>query len=486
MDVFNVLVSGYGATVFVPYLLPESPVTSVTDWVAIGGGKGLARALDIGPAATIDEILASGLRGRGGAGFPVGVKWRSLRETAAGGTCFVVCNASEGEPGTFKDRALLRRNPYQLIEGVAIATFAIGANSAFIGLKAKYTQEHENLARALSELEAAGLTAGIPITIVPGPDSYLFGEETALLQTIQGEPAAPRLFPPYIQGVFASTPNIDWSAMPRATDDPELNDPAPTLVNNVESLSTAAHIMHRGADWFRSMGTEATPGHGVCTIVGDVNAPGVAEVEMGTPLGEIIDSVGGGVTEGRRIKAILSGISNPVMTEDFLDAPLCFDAFRARGSGIGSCGFIVYDDTTDAVEIGYTCSHWLSVESCGQCNGCKVGTMGVTALLKKIMEGDGEYRDISDIGARILKLTDANRCFLPEQDQIVVASLLRTFPQDFLDAVDGKPVNIRDIMPPKLVDVADGKAVLDEHWRLKQENWAYADIGTATGVYRTE
>ena len=187
-------VSRYGATVFEPYPLPANPVTSVTEWVAIGGGQGLAKALDIGPAATIDVILASGLRGRGGAGFPVGRKWSSLRETAAGGTCFVACNGSEGEPGTFKDRALLRRNAFQLIEGVVIASFAIGAQSAFIGLKAKYTQEHENLSKALAEMEAAGLTAGIPITIVAGPDSYLFGEETALLQTIQGEPSAPRLF----------------------------------------------------------------------------------------------------------------------------------------------------------------------------------------------------------------------------------------------------------------------------------------------------
>ena len=479
-------VSRYGATVFEPYLLPANPVTSVTEWVAIGGGQGLAKALDIGPAATIDVILASGLRGRGGAGFPVGRKWSSLRETAAGGTCFVACNGSEGEPGTFKDRALLRRNAFQLIEGVAIASFAIGAQSAFIGLKAKYTQEHENLATALAEMEAAGLTAGIPITIVAGPDSYLFGEETALLQTIQGEPSAPRLFPPYIQGIFASVPNIDWSAMPQARKAPNFDDPAPTLVNNVESLSTAAHILRNGAEWFRSMGTDATPGHGICTIVGDVNSPGVAEVEMGTPLGEIIDTVGGGVTTGRSIKAILSGISNPVMTDEFLSAPLCFDAFRAMGSGIGSCGFIIYDDTTDAVEIAQLCSRWLSVESCGQCNGCKVGTMAVTSILERIQNGDGQFRDIQEIGSRILRLTDANRCFLPEQDQIVVASLMRTFPQDFLDAVDGALVKVRGLMPPKLVDVADGKQVFDEHWRLKQPNWSYEDTGTAVGVYRTE
>ena len=471
---------------FEPYLLPETPVTSVTDWIAVGGGKGLAKALEIGPKATIDVILASGLRGRGGAGFPVGRKWASIRETAEGHSCFVVCNGSEGEPGTFKDRTMLRRNAFQLIEGLCIAAFAIGAQSAFIGLKAKYTAEHANLQMALEQMEAEGLTAGIPVTIVPGPDSYLFGEETALLQTIQGEPSAPRLFAPYIQGIFASTPNIDWSSMPQAYLAPRFDDPAPTLVNNVESLATAAHIMSNGAEWFRSMGTDATPGHGICTIVGDVNAPGVQEVEMGTTLGDIIDQVGGGILPGRSIKAILSGISNPVMTDEFLSVPLCFDAFRAKGSGIGSCGFIVYDDTTDAVEIAQLCSRWLSVESCGQCNACKVGTMGITSILERIQAGEGEFRDIKDVGARIMRVTDANRCFLPEQEQIVISSLLRTFPQDFLDAVDGKPVKVRGLMAPKLTDVADGKQILDEHWFQKQPNWSYADTGNATGVYRTE
>ncbi len=467
-------------------MLPENPVTSVTDWVAIGGGKGIAKALEIGPQATIDVILASGLRGRGGAGFPVGRKWASLRETAAGGQCFVVCNGSEGEPGTFKDRALLRRNAFQLVEGAAIAAFAIGAKHAFIGLKAKYTQEHENLNHAITEMTAAGLTAGIPITVVPGPDSYLFGEETALLQTIQGESAAPRLFPPYIQGIFASAPNIDWSAMPSEHLDRSFDDPSPTLVNNVESLSTAAHILHRGAEWFRSMGTAATPGNGICTIVGDVVAPGVAEVEMGTPLGEIIERVGGGMQPGRKVKAILSGISNPVMTDKFLDVPLCFDAFRAAGSGIGSCGFIIYDDTTSAVEIAQICSRWLSVESCGQCNACKTGTMAITALLEKLQAGEGDFNDVQTIGGRLLRVTDANRCFLPQQEQIVTASLLRTFPEDFLEVADGKPVNVRGLMPPKLVDIADGKQVLDEHWRLKRTDWSYEDIGVSTGVYRTE
>lgn len=207
---------------------------------------------------------------------------------------------------------------------------------------------------------------------------------------------------------------------------------------------------------------------------------------MGTPLGEIIDRVGGGMAPGRSVKAVLSGISNPVMTADFLDAPLCFDAFRARGSGIGSCGFIVYDDTTSAVEIAQLCSRWLSVESCGQCNACKTGTMAITDILERIQRGEGQMQDIQDVGGRLLRVTDGNRCFLPQQEQIVIASLLRTFPEDFLAAVDGTPVNVRGLFAPKLVDVADGKQVLDEHWLLKRTDWTYEDVGVTTGIYRTE
>jgi NADH-quinone oxidoreductase subunit F len=234
------------------------------------------------------------------------------------------------------------------------------------------------------------------------------------------------------------------------------------------------------------MGTEGTPGHGICTIVGDVVRPGVQVVEMGTPFGEIIDRVGGGLPEGRRIKAILSGISNPVMTEDFLDVPLGFDEFRARGSGIGSCGFMIYDDTTSAVEIAHICSRFLYVESCGQCNACKTGTGAVTALLEKIIRGEGELNDIETIGARLLNVTDANRCFLPQQEQIVISSLLRTFPEDFLDAIDGAPVPMRGLPVPKLLDVVDGVQVIDEHWELKRPDWTYSDAGVTTGIYRTE
>ncbi len=483
---------------FEPYLLPETPVTSVTDWVARGGGKGLARAYELGPEATIQEIMDSKLRGRGGAGFPTGIKWRSLRQSAQGDQCYIVCNGSEGEPGTFKDRTLLRANPYQLIEGMAIAAFALGARKGFIGIKARYVEHTELILRALQEMESAGLAGEIPIQIVPGPDAYLFGEETALLQAVMGEPPTPRLVPPYIQGIFATTPVFDWSALPPedlvetfsgeayALPAPGGGLASPTLVNNIETYSTACHILREGAEWFRSMGTDETPGHGVITIVGEVNRQIVEEVEMGSTLRELVEGPCGGIANGRKFKAMLSGVSNPVMTEEFLDLPLGFDSFRAKGSGIGSCGFMIYDDTTSAVELAHLVSRFLAVESCGQCNACKTGTMAITEMIEQIIEGRGSMHTIDAIGSRLLRVTDANRCFLPQQEQIVISSLLRTFPQDFLDAVEGTPVAIRGIPVPKLKDVTGGVADIDEHWELKRTDWTYADVGITTGVYRTE
>jgi NADH-quinone oxidoreductase subunit F len=484
--------------VFEPYLLPDPPVTSVTDWVSRGGGKGLARAYEIGPDATIQEILDAKLRGRGGAGFPTGLKWRSLRESAQGDQCYIVCNGSEGEPGTFKDRTLLRANPYQLIEGMAIAAFALGAVKGFIGLKARYVEHTEIVLQAIQDMKAAGLAGEVPIQLVPGPDAYLFGEETALLQAVMGEPPTPRLVPPYIQGIFSTAPTFDWSALPddeliEAYADTAFSLPAPgsglaspTLVNNIETYATAAHILRNGSDWFRSMGTDDTPGHGVMTMVGDLERQIVQEVDMGSTLRELVDGPCGGISGGRRFKAMLSGISNPVMTEEFLDVPLGFDSFRQRGSGIGSCGFMIYDERTSAVELAHLCSRFLAVESCGQCNACKTGTIAITEILTKVMDGGGSMRDIDSIGSRLLRVTDSNRCFLPQQEQIVISSLLRTFPEDFVNAVEGVPVAVRRIPVPKLKDVRDGVADIDEHWELKRTDWTYEDVGITTGVYRTE
>ncbi|HEX2192452.1 MAG TPA: hypothetical protein VHH09_04605, partial [Acidimicrobiales bacterium] len=221
-------------------LLADPPVTNVTDYLGIGGGQGLERARSLGPGGTIQEVILSGLRGRGGGGFPTGRKWQSVRDAGTregpdgANRTFVVCNAAEGEPATFKDRAIIRANPYAVVEGVAIAAYAVGAERAFIGTKERFVPEVERLAAAIDEMTEAGLAGDVPIQVVLGPDAYLLGEETGLLQVIEGEDPLPRNVPPYLHGLFATVPAEGWSASPGgvATEFAASN---PTVVNNVET-----------------------------------------------------------------------------------------------------------------------------------------------------------------------------------------------------------------------------------------------------------
>jgi NADH:ubiquinone oxidoreductase subunit F (NADH-binding) len=238
------------------YLLPDEAITSMDGYLERGGGAGIARAVELGSRAVLDELDRSGLRGRGGAGFPTGRKWRTIAE-AAGRTRYVVCNAAEGEPGTFKDRAILRADPYQVVEGVAIAAFAMGAREAFIGLKASFTRERETVTRAVVEMEQAGFFDDLSVGIVAGPEEYLFGEEKAMLEVIEGNDPLPRWLPPYLHGLFATSPQLGWEAHAavRGIGTPTTGGSNPTLVNNVETLVNVTNVLAGGADWFRSLGT---------------------------------------------------------------------------------------------------------------------------------------------------------------------------------------------------------------------------------------
>lgn len=378
-----------------PNLLPDRPVGSLEEYRASGGGEGLARALDRGPAATIEEVRRSGLRGRGGGGFPTGIKWRTVDEDPCP-TRFVVCNAAEGEPGTFKDRWLLRMNPYQVVEGLAIASVAVGARRAFVGIKSGYEREIAALRKALVEMAEADLLGGIPVEVVGGPDEYLFGEEKALLEVLEGNLPMPRIVPPFMEGLF------------RTPDSPN-----PTVVNNVETLANVPHILRNGAEWFRSVGTEGSPGTMVFTLSGDVRNPGMYELPLGYSMRDLVYAVGGGPPEGRTVKAIFPGASSTVMIPEQLDAPLDFDALRAVGSGLGSGGFVVYDDSTCMVRAAQAYSRFLYVESCAQCPACKQGTGEITRLLEVVDQGRGADVDIETILARCLTVTDGQRCALP-------------------------------------------------------------------------
>lgn len=465
-----------------PFLLPGSPLRTIDDYLAFGGGQGLARAKQLGVDQTLKEVLLSGLRGRGGAGFRTGRKWETIIR-AAGSTRYVVCNAAEGEPGSFKDRTLMRANPYQIIEGVAIAAATVGAGEAFICLKATFTPEVEAMTRAVEEMETAGITGDIAITLVQGPEEYLYGEEKAMLEVIEGKAPLPRLFPPYELGLFAVAPQMGWEATPRDPVAVRLGQPAaagaqanPTLVNNAETIANLAPILTRGAEWYRSMGIGDSPGHVLCTVVGDVVHAGVAEIELGTPLREAIQTIGGGPRPGHRIKAVFSGVSNAAITSDMLDVPLTYADMSEAGSGLGSVGFIVYDETACMVDLAQVFSRFLYVESCGQCPACKFGTGEITGYLERLVALQADDRDIATIGARLRTVTDGNRCALPVEAQQLIASFLRAFPEEFAGHLEGRRCQGRHQLPlPKIVDIVDGTAVYDSHQALKRPDWSYAD-----------
>lgn len=462
------------------FLLPETPIRSLDEYLATDtGGLGLARAVELGPEGTVEEVTRSGLRGRGGGGFPTGRKWSGV--AAQPGTHrYVACNGAEGEPGTFKDRALLRANPYQLVEGVFIASFAIGAQEAFICLKSRFEQEIEAVTRATQEMQEAGVCPECQVTIVRGPDEYLYGEEKALLEVVEGNAPMPRLFPPYEHGLFATAPQTGWTATEAEPGHEHRHESNPTLVNNLETLSNVPHILARGADWYRSMGDDRSPGNVVCTVVGDVVAPDVGEVELGTPLGRVIDEVGGGVGPGRTVKAVFSGVANPVVRGDQLDVALTYEAFQAAGSGMGACGFIVFDDTACMVEVARLFSRFLYVESCGQCPPCKLGSGEITERLMRIEAGAGGDDDVAEVQSWLAKVTDGNRCYLAVEEQQVVASVLRAFPEEFAEHLElGRCPRPRPIGLPKLVELTPGHAVYDERQYRKRPDWTYAEEGVA-------
>ena len=455
------------------HLLLEQPVTTLDEWLATDvGGLGLRRATELGPARVRDVVERSGLRGRGGGGFPTGRKWRTV--AAGAPPRYLVANGAEGEPGTFKDRALLRANPYQLVEGLLIAALAVEVTEAYVAVKATFAREFEAVTRAVAEMQEAGICRDCEIRVVTGPEEYLFGEEKGLLEVIEGNPPLPRLLPPHEHGLFATAVQTGWEGHEPDPDMPGGRGSNPTAVNNVETLSNLPHILTRGPEWFRSLGTTESPGTFVCTVVGDVVAPDVGEVEAGTTLRQVIDLVGSGLPSGRAVKGVLSGVANPVVLPHDLDTPVTYEAFQALGTGIGSCGFIVFDDTACMVEAARVVSRFLSVESCGQCPPCKLGSGEITARLERLQAGVAGDVDLEAITYWLARVTDANRCYLAVEEQLVVASLLQSFPDEFVAHVEQRGCPLpRPLVLPKLVDLADGVATVDERQERKQPDWTY-------------
>lgn len=430
---------------------------ALASYLAMGGGEALGAAYRMGPEAVIAAVRSAGLRGRGGAGFPTAVKWQTVRQDPCP-TKYLVCNAAEGEPGTFKDRLLLRRNPYRLLEGIAIAAFAVGAERAFIGIKSMFRRELERLRAAMTEMDDVGLLGAIPIEVVEGPDAYIFGEEKALLEVIEGNDPSSRILLPHEVGLFAT-----------------IDSPNPTVVNNAETLSNVPRIVGDGPGAFRSVGTDASPGTMLFTVSGDVEVPGVYELPLGTPLRVLVEDIGGGPPSGLPIKAVMPGASNVPLRREQLDTPLDFDSFSQIGSGLGSGGFVVYDDSVCIVKIVHRYSRFLWIESCAICPACKLCGENIVEALVRIELGQADASDLLRIDAQALEIIGGRRCALPLAHQALVQGALWAFLPEFERHVGRRCRLPRSVILPRFLDYDEQKArfTYDEQYRFKQPNWAY-------------
>lgn len=442
-------------------VLYPRPIISLDDYVARTGGKGIQVASAMAPQEIVDRLLASGLRGRGGAGFPTGLKWQTVldnRSQAAATT--VIVNAAEGEPGTFKDRTILRRNPYMVVEGALIAARAVGADMVIFAMKRSFGGEIDRVRAAIEEVEDAGWSEGVILTVFEGPDEYLYGEESALLETIDGRWPFPRVVPTFRRGLRGA----------EMVDSPG---EAPALVNNTETLANVARIMDRGAAWFRTVGTDQSPGTMVCTVTGRTRRHGVGEVRMGTPLREVIDAIGGGPRRGHEVKAVLSGVASRIIPGPLLDTPVSYEGLAGIGSGLGSGAFIVFDDTTDMAAVAAGVARFLAVESCGQCSPCKLDGITLSQRFAKVAASDAWDYDLDEIRKRLGTVAERSRCFLASQQQAVLESILEHFPEEMARHVSGVAEGVEPELIAELVDISGGKAFQDERHRRKQPDWSY-------------
>jgi NADH:ubiquinone oxidoreductase subunit F (NADH-binding) len=440
-------------------VLPASAVTDLDDYVGRGGGQGIDAAWRLGPEAAVEHLAAAGLRGRGGAGFPTARKWAAVRAREASAIpATVVVNAAEGEPGSFKDRAILRRNPFAVLEGALIAAATVDADRVVVAVKESFTEEAAVLRRAVAQLAEKGWTDGVAVGVFEGPGAYLYGEETGLLEVLDGRHPFPRVAPPYRYGLDEVPPD---EAAP------------PALVNNVETLANVAGIVANGPDWFREVGTPESPGTVVCTVSGAVEHAGVAEVAMGTPLLELVDDVGGGARRGHQLVAAMSGVANPLIAADRFDTPMSHEAMEAIGSGLGAAGFIVFDDDTDFAALAHAVSRFLAVESCGQCVPCKEDGVALMEIFDRVRRSEARDDDLVTIDDHLRTITDGARCYLATQHQLVIASIRDLFGNDLRAHTDRAVPAAAPLLVAPITSLDAGIAELDERQLAKQPDWSF-------------
>jgi NADH-quinone oxidoreductase subunit F len=355
---------------------------TIEGYLRTGGYSGLRAALDIAPADLITMVKDAGLRGRGGAGFPAGVKWSFVPQDT-GKPVFLVVNADEGEPGTFKDRELMERDPHQLIEGMIISARALNSPRGFIFLRGEYLWPGVRLEEAIAAAYERGylgkdiLGSGLDfdITLHYAAGAYICGEETALLDALEGRRGQPRLRPPFpaVAGLYAS----------------------PTVVNNVETIMNVPHIVEHGVEWYRSMGTEKSPGPKVFCVSGEVVRPGNYEWPLGTPARQIVEESCGGMLPGRTLKFWCpGGSSTPLLTAEHFDVPMDYEAISEAGSLLGTTAMMMYSDKTSVVDAVLNWTRFYEHESCGKCTPCREGTFWLAQILQRILDGNGRTEDL--------------------------------------------------------------------------------------------
>ncbi len=399
----------------------EGAPWEIEGYLKVGGYEAWKRCVDgLKADDVVAELKKAGLRGRGGAGFPTGVKWDKVLNHRVKEHYFV-CNAGEHEPGTFKDRYLLKTLPHQLIEGCLIAAHTVQAKAAFIYVNHEYEEERENLKKALAEAKARGLVGknvlgkgyDIELQVFEGHGSYVAGEETAMLESMQGRPAMPRQKPPFYPTDFGLYGK-------------------PTLVNNVETLCNIPRILYKGAAWFTQVGTEKCPGTMMFSLSGSVNRPGVYEMPMGVTIRELIEKCGGGVKGGRQIKAVFpGGPAFSMVTADQLDLQMDFDSLKKAGTGLGSAGTIVIDDATCMVAATLKYSNFFKGESCGQCPPCRMGTNNLATLMAKIEEGQGTQKDMDSLLQLCGFVKGTGYCTLVTGAAVLVQSSVKLFQKEY-------------------------------------------------------
>jgi NADH-quinone oxidoreductase subunit F len=399
--------------------LGDPAARTLHGWRERGGYRALQRALQMSPEAVTDVVKQSGLRGRGGAGFPTGLKWSFMKED--GKPHYLLINADESEPGAFKDRELCRWTPHQLLEGALIGAYAIRAGHVYIYMRGEFFEPAQIVARAIEELYENGIAGAdvlgsgvkIDITLHLGAGAYICGEETALMNSLEGRRGQPRIKPPFPAAVGAFG--------------------QPTTINNVETLCAVPHIIERGADWYRSFGTEKSPGTKLFNMSGHLVRRGNFELPLGFPLKDLIYDVCGGIRDGRSLKAVIPGGSSvPILHADEIDIALDYESVARAGSMLGTASVIVMDDRTDIVKQVRRMVEFYSHESCGQCTPCREGTEWLAKILRRIEDGFGTESDLDvllDLGRN---MTGTTICVLSDSAAAPVASSIAKFRDDYM------------------------------------------------------